>query len=39
MFLMTANWRADLVRTMFFLYLVVIVAGIVLASVVGLTHN
>jgi hypothetical protein len=35
---MTASWRAD-VRTMFLIYLVLIVAGLVLASTIGLMHN
>jgi hypothetical protein len=34
----TASWRAD-VRLMFVVYLVLIVTGLVLSSVIGLTHN
>jgi hypothetical protein len=36
--LTNASWRADM-RTMFFLYLVLIVAGIAYFSVIGLVHN
>ena len=33
----TANWRADM-RTMFVLYLALIVTGLVFYSVIGLLH-
>jgi hypothetical protein len=37
--LTTANWKAEPMRTMFYLYLGLIVTGIVFSSIVGLTHN
>jgi hypothetical protein len=35
---MTASWRTEM-RTMFYVYLFVIIGGIVFFTAMGLTHN